>query len=206
MAASTAVTAASGIAARSRVVSLDVVRGAVMVLMAIDHVRVYSGVPAGGPTAVSSLRAGSHISVRRSSSSWPERPRFSSCGRSRDKRCARPVSRHARPDAGRARTHGHSHSLDVQRRLQRAHSCRCDLDARLVHGAAGRRSSGCRHGQSPLSAFSSLWDRGCCHGSRPEAATRRSGCGSSSISGARSVSVKAVRPSRCCTRSCRGSA
>src|ERR1051326_5348961 len=35
---------------RTRVASVDFVRGVAMIVMAIDHVRVYSGVPAGGPT------------------------------------------------------------------------------------------------------------------------------------------------------------
>src|SRR3989442_9210755 len=37
--------------ASPRAQSMDIIRGAVMVLMAIDQVRVYSGLPAGGPTA-----------------------------------------------------------------------------------------------------------------------------------------------------------
>ena len=61
----------SGPAVRARLRSMDLVRGAVMILMAIDHVRVYSGLPAGGPTPHffhaldhALLRAGLHLSRR----------------------------------------------------------------------------------------------------------------------------------------------
>src|SRR3954471_9771548 len=48
---STPLMAPAPVTTQSRVASIDLIRGAVMVLMAIDHVRVYSGLPAGGPTA-----------------------------------------------------------------------------------------------------------------------------------------------------------
>jgi uncharacterized membrane protein len=50
MSAPLAAPAAASPGVSSRIASIDLIRGAVMILMAIDHVRVYAGVPAGGPT------------------------------------------------------------------------------------------------------------------------------------------------------------
>ncbi len=47
--------------APARIASLDIVRGAVMVLMAIDHVRVFAGVPTGGTPGIFFTRWVTHF-------------------------------------------------------------------------------------------------------------------------------------------------
>src|SRR5260370_30376076 len=51
MMAATQLASSSSSTDTQRIASVDIIRGAAMILMAIDHVRVYSGLPAGGPTA-----------------------------------------------------------------------------------------------------------------------------------------------------------
>jgi uncharacterized membrane protein len=53
--------AAAPASPRDRIASIDIIRGAVMVLMAIDHVRVFAGVPTNGPPPVFFTRWVTHF-------------------------------------------------------------------------------------------------------------------------------------------------
>lgn len=52
---------AASVPSRDRIASVDIIRGAVMVLMAIDHVRVFAGVPTNGPPGVFFTRWVTHF-------------------------------------------------------------------------------------------------------------------------------------------------
>ena len=52
---------AASVTSRDRIASVDIIRGAVMVLMAIDHVRVFAGVPTNGPPGVFFTRWVTHF-------------------------------------------------------------------------------------------------------------------------------------------------
>ena len=119
-----------------RLRSLDVMRGLVMVLMAIDHVRVYSGQPAGGPTAgIFFTRWVTHFCA----------PAFVFLagtgaflhGRTLGVPALAALPRHARRRARAARADGDPRGVDVQPRLRALHPRRRHLDARRVHDPAG---------------------------------------------------------------------
>ena len=193
-----------------RIHSIDVTRGVVMVLMAIDHVRVYAGVPPGGPRPgvfftrwITNFVAPAFAFLRRYVC-IPPRP---TDGRSQS---AVAIPRHSRADTGAARAHRHSRGVDLQLRLRPLSPGRRHLDARLVHGAARR---------AHLAAYTgdrSLWRSGdrtsqpdglsvTGGGRRRSRRARSAGSGRSFISAGRYNSDRTARRSWCCTRSCRGS-
>ena len=72
----------------ARIASVDILRGLAVVLMAIDHVRVYSGLPAGGPTAgIFFTRWVTHF--------WPKPPPVSRIT-TRGSKPPKPAARHCR--------------------------------------------------------------------------------------------------------------
>ena len=125
-----------GQTASARFVSIDLIRGAVMVLMAIDHVRVYSGLPAGGPTpGIFFTRWITHfcapgLRLPRRHQRVPLRPP-ASADLSRFLLLRGLVARPARAD-------GDPGGVDLQPRLLRLPAGRGHLDDRLVHGPHGR--------------------------------------------------------------------
>ena len=114
-----------------RIDSLDLMKGVIMVLMAIDHVRVYAGVPAGGPDpAVFFTRWITHF-VAPGFAFFAGTGIYLTAQRMNDVKALRRflVTRGLLLVAL---------VLDVQLRLQALHARRRHLDAGLVHGDDGR--------------------------------------------------------------------
>ena len=109
-----------------------------MVLMAIDHVRVYAGVPAGGPSPASSSRAGLRTSAHRDSCSSLVRRRFYGAPQLAGTAELSTIPADSRPAAGRPRADGDAVGVDLQFRCDQLQPRRRAVDDRLEHGRAGR--------------------------------------------------------------------
>ena len=161
-----------------------------MVLMAIDHVRVYAGVPAGGPDPASLLhplgdallRTGLRVLRRRVG--LPASRDAAGHGR------AVAVPADSRVLAGRARADGDAVRVDLQLRRDQLQPRRRAVDDRLEHGRARAAWSGCRSTPSPRSASRSCSAttssiRTCAISGARLARVRSDGSGSFSTSAAR---------------------